>query len=210
MIHIPLLSILIWLPIAGAVAVLFFDKSKHVTIVKWISLIITLISLALCIPLWTAFDINTYHMQFTEFIPWIKAYDINYSLGVDGIAMPMVILSTITTVVVVLASWHSIKHNVAQYFATFLVMQGMMVGAFSAMDSILFYVFWEGMLIPIYLNIGMWGGENRVYASVKFFIYTFAGSALMLVAILYLRMHAHSFTIQDFYTLHTNIKINRN
>ncbi len=201
MTHIPLLSILIWLPIVGAIAVLFFDKSQHVTVVKWISLIVTLISLALCIPLWTAFNLNTYHMQFVEFLPWIKAYDINYAVGVDGISMPLIILSTLTTLVVVLASWHSIKHNVAQYFSTFLVMQGMMVGAFSAMDSILFYVFWEGMLIPIYLNIGMWGGQNRVYASVKFFIYTFAGSALMLVAILYLRMHANSFAIQAFYEL---------
>lgn len=199
--HFPLLSVLIWLPIAGAAAVLFFNKSQQVIVVKWISLIVTLSSLALCIPLWTAFDRSSYQLQFQEFLPWIKAYDIHYALGVDGIAMPMVILSTITTVVVVLASWHSIKHNVAQYFATFLLMQGMMVGAFSAMDSILFYVFWEGMLIPIYLNIGMWGGQNRVYASVKFFIYTFAGSALMLVAILYLRIHAHSFAIADFYRL---------
>ena len=201
MTHIPLLSILIWLPIAGAIVVLFLDKSQHVTVVKWITLMITLISLALCIPLWTEFNVTTYHMQFTEFSPWIKAYNINYSLGVDGIAMPLVILSTFTTVMVVLSSWHSIKHNIAQYFATFLIMQGMMVGAFSATDSILFYVFWEGMLIPIYLNIGMWGGQNRVYASVKFFIYTFAGSALMLVAILYLRIHAHSFAIRDFYGL---------
>ena len=199
--HFPLLSTLIWLPIIGAVVVLFFDKSQQIRMVKWISLIVTLSSLALCIPLWITFDTTTYQLQFQEFLPWIKAYDIHYALGVDGIAMPMVILSTMTTVVVVLASWHSIKHNVAQYFATFLLMQGMMVGAFSATDSILFYVFWEGMLIPIYLNIGIWGGKNRAYASVKFFIYTFAGSALMLVAILYLRIQAHSFVITDFYRL---------
>jgi NADH-quinone oxidoreductase subunit M len=121
--------------------------------------------------------------------------------------LPMLVLTTITTLVVVLASWHSIKTHVAQYLATFLIMQGMMIGVFCATDSILFYVFWEGMLIPIYLNIGIWGGKNRVYASLKFFIYTFAGSALMLLAILYLRDQSNSFMIADFYKLRMSREI---
>jgi NADH-quinone oxidoreductase subunit M len=185
----------------GAVAVLFVGGDKNALISRWIALIIALVSLCLCVLMWFAFAKNTGDYQFTEIVPWIAAYGINYALGVDGISMPMVVLTTITTLVVVLASWHSIKKNVAQYLATFLVMQGMMVGVFCATDSILFYVFWEAMLIPIYLNIGIWGGERRVYASVKFFIYTFAGSALMLVAILYLRVHADTFMIRDFYAL---------
>ena len=201
MLHFPLLSILIWLPIIGAVVILFFNQEKHIPFARWLALIIALISLLLCVYLWYVFQNDNYHFQLREVLPWIPAYGIHYALGVDGISMPMVVLSTITTFIVVLASWQSIKHNVAQYLATFLVMQGMMVGAFCAIDSILFYVFWEAMLVPIYLNIGMWGGERRVYASVKFFIYTFAGSAFMLVAILYLRLQVHSFMIQDFYTL---------
>jgi len=201
MLDFPILSILIWLPILGAVLILFFTHEKYISLVRWLAFFIALASLLFCIPLWVAFQDNVYQFQFQELLPWIPAYGINYALGVDGISMPMVVLSTITTFVVILASWQSIKENVAQYLATFLVMQGMMVGTFCAIDSILFYVFWEAMLVPIYLNIGMWGGKRRVYASVKFFIYTFAGSAFMLVAILYLRMHADSFMIRDFYTL---------
>jgi NADH-quinone oxidoreductase subunit M len=140
-------------------------------------------------------------MQFTETYSWIPQYGMVYSLGIDGIALPMVVLSTFTTLVVVLASWQPIKVRVAQYMATFLIMQGMMVGVFCAMDSILFYIFWEAMLIPMYLCIGMWGMENRTYASIKFFIYTFFGSALMLVAILYLRIHSGSFSIMSFYSV---------
>jgi NADH-quinone oxidoreductase subunit M len=201
MIHLPYLSTLIWLPILGAIVVLFLGGDKNAHLSRMVALGIAIISLLICCLLWADFSYTNAGYQFQENVSWIPAYGINYALGVDGISMPMVILSTITTLVVVLASWHSIKRHVAQYLATFLVMQGMMVGVFSAVDSILFYVFWEAMLIPIYLNIGIWGGDNRVYASVKFFIYTFAGSALMLVAILYLRVHAHSFMIPDFYAL---------
>lgn len=201
MAHFHILSLLIWLPILGAFGVLFIGGDKNAPLARIITLVIALISLVLCVILWIGFDLTTANYQYTEVVSWISAYGINYALGIDGISMPMVVLTTITTLVVVLASWHSIKRHVAQYLATFLLMQGMMVGVFCATDSILFYVFWEAMLVPIYLNIGIWGGERRVYASVKFFIYTFAGSALMLVAILYLRIHAGSFMIKDFYLL---------
>ncbi len=196
-----ILSLLIWLPILGAVAVLWTGDDRHALRARLIALAVSILTIILCFSMWIQFDITTASMQFREFLPWISAYNINYSLGIDGISMPMVFLTVITTLVVILASWHSIKRRVSQYLATFLLVQGMMVGVFSSLDSILFYVFWEGMLIPIYLNIGIWGGENRAYASVKFFIYTFAGSALMLIAFIYLQQGAHSFEILDFYPL---------
>jgi NADH-quinone oxidoreductase subunit M len=202
-----ILSTLIWLPIIGAIAVLATGGDRNARIARWIALIFSVLSLALCIPLWLGFHSGDYHYQYTEFATWISAYGINYALGIDGISLPMVVLSTITTVVVILASWHSIKKSVAQYLATFLIVQGMMVGVFCATDSILFYVFWEAMLIPIYLNIGIWGGEKRFYASVKFFMFTFAGSAIMLVAIIYLHNQAHSFMMHDFYQLRLPIDV---
>ncbi len=196
-----LLSLLIWVPIMGAIIVLITGNDKQAQLARCIALFTALVSLALCIPLWIGFYTNITTMQFSELAQWIPVYNINYSLGVDGISMPMIILTNITTLMVILGSWHTITHRVAQFFATFLLMQGMMNGVFASLDSILFYVFWEGMLIPIYLNIGIWGGERRVYASLKFFIYTFAGSALMLIALLYLRIQANSFGILDFYPL---------
>jgi len=168
---------------------------------RLIALLTAFITISLCIPLYTEFDSSSYAMQFVERFSWIKAYGIDYYLGVDGISMPMVILTTITTLVVIIASWKPIRSNVAQYMATFLIMQGMMVGVFEALDSMLFYVFWEGMLIPMYLCIGIWGGSNRTYASIKFFLYTFLGSVLMLIALLYMRLKGGSFAILDFYSL---------
>lgn len=202
MIHFPFLSTLIWLPVLAACAVLATGNDSRAQLARWITLVVSIISIALCIPLWLHFDLSSWHFQYQEFTPWISAYGINYALGVDGISLPMVTLSCITTLVVVLSSWYSIRRAVAQYLATFLLVQGCMVGVFCATDSILFYVFWEAMLIPVYLNIGIWGGERRFYASVKFFIFTFAGSAIMLVAILYLQDQASSFMIRDFYQLH--------
>lgn len=196
-----LLNLLIWLPIVGAVLVLACGSDAHATTAKIIALLTSIVTILLCIPLWLLFDTTTSAMQFQDFLPWISAYGIYYNIGVDGISMPMVVLSTVTSLMVILGSWHAIKTNVAEYLATFLIVQGMMVGVFCALDSILFYVFWEGMLIPIYLNIGIWGGARRAYASVKFFIYTFAGSALMLIAFIYLRNQAQSFEILDFYPL---------
>lgn len=201
MTHVPILSLLIWLPIVTAIVVMMIGDDAHANKIRVLTLIVALISLALCAVLWAQFSLDTYQFQFVEVIPWISAYHINYALGIDGISLPMIVLTVITTLTVILASWHVVKTHVAQYLATFLLMQGMVIGVFCATDSILFYMFWEAMLIPIYINIGMWGSERRVYASTKFFIYTFAGSVVMLVAILYLRAHAGSFAILDFYRL---------
>jgi NADH-quinone oxidoreductase subunit M len=200
-----LLSLLIWLPILGALLILLIGGNKNANYARGIALATAVISLGLCIPLWFQFDANTYNMQFVENWSWIKAYHIRYHLGVDGISMSLVVLTTLTTLVVILASWHAIKTMIWQYMAAFLIMQGMMVGMFCALDSILFYVFWEGMLIPIYISIGVWGSANRSYASIKFFLFTFAGSAMMLVALLYLYVHSGTFYILDYYPLHLTL-----
>lgn len=197
--HLPILSILIWLPVLGAVLVAFFKKNNQIA--RVIALIIMIISLLLCIPLYTQFDIHSAAMQFTEHLPWITALKINYDLGVDGISQPLILLTCVTTLLIVLASWTMVHEKINQYLATFLVMQGMMVGVFAAMDSLLFYFFWEATLIPMYLSIGIWGSQNRSYAAIKFFLYTFFGSTLLLIAILFLRMKAGSFLITDFYQL---------
>lgn len=193
-----LLSALIWLPILGGVGVLAVT-GNHPKRAKYLSLITSLASLALCIPLYTAFDLTTASMQFEEIHSWIDIYGIQYHLGVDGISMPMVILTCFITLLVILSAWHAVKDKLSQYLAAFLIMQGVIVGVFCALDSILFYVFWESMLIPMYLAIGIWGSNNRFYASIKFFLYTFFGSALMLVALLYLHFQSHSFSILDFF-----------
>ena len=203
--HLPLLSMLVWLGIGGGVAVLLTGGDKNVRLARSISLGIAVLSMAICIPLWFNFNTHTFHMQFVENVSWIPTFGIRYHLGVDGVSMPLVVLTTITTLVIVLASWITVNKKVSQYLAAFLVMQGMMVGMFAALDSILFYIFWEGMLVPIYISIGVWGGANRSYASIKFFIFTFAGSALMLVAFLYLRYLSHSFQILDFYNVQMNL-----
>ena len=147
------------------------------------------------------FDTTTSAMQFRELIPWIPAYKVNYSLGVDGISVPLIVLTDFMTLIVVLASWKSVQQRVAQYLAAFLIMQGMMVGVFSSLDVLVFFIFWETTLIPMYLIIGIWGSANRVYAAIKFFLYTFFGSALMLIAFLYLHTQTHSFALADLYTL---------
>lgn len=199
--HESVLSLLIWLPILGGVITLFIGGDNRANVARSMALLTSIISLGLCIPLYMGFDINNAAPQFVENVPWIPVYNVYYHLGVDGISMPMIILTTITTFIVVLASWTTVRIKVSQYMAAFLLMQGMMIGMFAALDSILFYVFWEGMLIPIYISIGVWGSENRSYASVKFFLYTFAGSALMLAALLYLYFKAGNFYIFDFYPL---------
>jgi NADH-quinone oxidoreductase subunit M len=140
-------------------------------------------------------------MQFQEQVSWIPSFNVFYHLGVDGIAMPLIILTTFTTVLVVLAGWEVIKERPAQYMAAFLIMEGLMNGVFSALDAVLFYVFWEGMLIPMFLIIGVWGGPRRVYATIKFFLYTFLGSVFMLVALIYMYTQSGSFAILDFHTL---------
>jgi NADH-quinone oxidoreductase subunit M len=206
--EIPVLSILIWLPVLTAVGVLFLGD-KRANFARWVTLFSTVISMIFCVVMWDGFQNNTSAMQFKEFTTWIPTYHINYALGVDGISMPMIVLTVFTTLIVILASWTMVKHRVAQYLATFLIMQGMVVGVFAALDAMLFYFFWEAMLIPMYISIGVWGGQNRSYAAIKFFIYTFLGSALMLVALLYLAMHAHSYNILSFYPLHMTLTVQK-
>lgn len=199
--HIPILSILIWLPVFGAFLCLCTGGDKHANIARGIAAAVAILNLLLCIPLWIYFDPSRYDMQFVENLLWIPSYEIRYALGIDGISLLMVILTNFTGLLVIIAGCHAIQLRVAQYMASFLTLQSMIVGVFCAMDAILFYVFWEGMLIPMYLSIGMWGSANRSYASIKFFLFTFLGSILILVALLYLYEQTGSFMIQSFYRL---------
>ena len=197
-----LLSILIWLPIFGGVSVLFFSRPEQASTARWVSLGISLLVLALSIPLWTGFDSTTAAMQFVEKADWIPRFNIQYHLGVDGIAMPLILLTTLLTLIVVIAGWEVIQKRVPQYFAAFLIMEGVMIGVFAAQDALLFYLFWEVMLIPMFLIIGIWGGPNRIYATIKFFLFTLLGSLLMLVALLYLyNKSGGSFAIADYHQL---------
>lgn len=201
-----LLSILIWLPLFGAVLVLLTGDDQRANWARFIAGTAAVINLVLCIPLYLGFDKAGPAMQFAENYLWISAYQIHYSLGIDGISLAMIILTNFTGLLVILAGCEAIKIRVAQYMAAFLVMQGMMIGVFAATDAILFYVFWEGMLIPMYLSIGMWGSANRSYASIKFFLYTFLGSILMLIALLYLYNQTGTFEIQKFYGLNLPLR----
>lgn len=196
-----ILSILIWLPVFGAVLALATGGDKNANAARIIASIVAILNLLLCIPLYLWFDPSSYQMQLTEDRLWINSYRIHYALGVDGISLAMIILTNFTGLLVILAGCQAIKIRVAQYMAAFLVMQGMMIGVFAATDAILFYVFWEGMLIPMYLSIGMWGSTNRNYASIKFFLYTFLGSILMLIALLYLYNQTGVFDIKQYYGL---------
>ena len=197
-----LLSLLIWFPVVGGVLVLATGGDRRAEAARWLSLGISVVTFILSVPLWTGFNRLTADMQFVERSPWIERFQIDYFLGVDGISVPLVLLTTILTIVVVVAGWQVIQSRVAQYFAAFLIMEGLMIGVFCALDGILFYLFWEAMLIPMFLIIGVWGGPNRVYAAIKFFLYTLLGSLLMLVALLYLyRASGGSFDLLVFHHL---------
>nr|VFK28754.1 MAG: NADH dehydrogenase subunit M [Candidatus Kentron sp. MB]VFK33306.1 MAG: NADH dehydrogenase subunit M [Candidatus Kentron sp. MB]VFK76095.1 MAG: NADH dehydrogenase subunit M [Candidatus Kentron sp. MB] len=198
--ELPWLSIVIWMPILGGLWVLVAG-SRSAPVARSIALVIALLTFLFSIPLYTGFDNTTSNMQFTELAPWIPAFHIDYRLGVDGFSMPLILLTTFTTVLVVLAGWQVIKEKTAQYLAAFLIQEGFMIGAFAALDAMLFYIFWEALLIPMFLIIGVWGGPRRVYASVKFFLFTFVGSIFMLVALLYLYSEAKSFAILDLHQL---------
>lgn len=197
----PILSTLIWLPILGGLLVLFAGRNND-TVAKWLSLITVGLTFILSIPLWIGFDNSTASMQFVENIAWISMFNINYHLGVDGLSMPLVLLTTFTQVLVIASAWDVIKDRVEQYMGAFLIMGGIMVGVFVALDSILFYVFWEALLIPMFIVIGKWGGPRRVYATLKFFLYTFLGSVFMLVSFLYMYYQSGSFSILDFQDMH--------
>lgn len=197
-----LLSLLIWLPIVAGVLVLATGGDQRAAIARKLALGFSIIIFVFSISLYTGFDISTADMQFTEHHSWISAFNINYSLGVDGISMPLILLTTLLTIIVIIASWQVITERVAQYLAAFLIMEGVMIGVFAALDAVLFYVFWEAMLIPMFLIIGIWGGPNRIYATIKFFLYTLLGSLLMLVALLYLyNVSSGSFSILDYHTV---------
>jgi len=191
-----LLSLLIWLPIVGGFAVLALGN--RVIIAKWLSLIVSGLAVALSAPLYSSFETGTAAMQFVERAPWISTIHSEYYIGVDGISMPLILLTTFTTVLIVIASWANVEKRVAQYFAAFLILEGLMIGVFAALDGALFYVFWEAMLIPMFIIIGVWGGPRRVYATIKFFLYTFVGSLLMLVALIYLYLKSGSYELAVF------------
>ena len=198
----PWLSLSIWIPILTALVVLATGDDKNARLARILALTGALAGMLVTIPLWTGFNPQSGAMQFSEMKPWIERYNINYHLGVDGISMLFVLLNSFITVLVVIAGWEVIQKRVAQYMAAFLMMSGLMNGVFSALDGMLFYVFFEATLIPMYIVIGIWGGQNRVYAAMKFFLYTLLGSLLMLVAFLYLfNKSGGSFEILDWHKL---------
>jgi len=191
-----LLEILIWLPIVGGFAVLGLGERAEAA--KWASLAISGATLLFSIPLWASFRTGTAAMQFVERAPWIPAIHSDFYIGVDGISIPLILLTTFTTVLIVIASWQNVEKRIAQYFAAFLLLEGLMIGVFAALDGVLFYVFWEAMLLPMFIIIGIWGGPRRVYATIKFFLYTFIGSLLMLVALIYMYLKSGSYELAVF------------
>ena len=197
-----LLSVVIWLPIIFGVLVMATGDDRNAPLARGIALVGALLGLAVTIPLYIGFDRTTSAMQFEEMHSWISRYNIHYHLGVDGISMLFVLLNSFFTPLVVIAGWKVIEKKVAQYMAAFLIMSGLVNGVFASLDAVLFYVFWEAMLIPMFIIIGVWGGPNRVYAAVKFFLYTLLGSLLMLVALLYLYFQSGgSFEILDYHKM---------
>ena len=196
-----LLSLAIWVPILGALPV-FALGSERRGLVRWLSLAVAVAGFLVTLPLYTGFDATLASMQFVEQAPWITRFNVQYLLGVDGISMPFILLNSLITVLVVLAGWEVIEEKQAQYMGAFLIMSGLMNGIFSALDGVLFYVFFEASLIPMYIIIGAWGGPNRVYAAIKFFLYTLLGSLLMLVALIWLFLESGgSFSILDWHQL---------
>ncbi|HQN66077.1 MAG TPA: NADH-quinone oxidoreductase subunit M [Methylophilus sp.] len=195
----PILSVSIWLPILAGILVLLLGSDSRACFTRWLALAGSMVAFLATLPLYTQFNYAEGGFQFQELSEWIPAFNIHYHLGVDGFAVPLILLTAFTTIIVVVAAWEVIEKNIAQYMACFLIMSGLMIGVFSALDAILYYVFWEAMLIPMFLVIGMWGGPNRVYATIKFFLYTLLGSLLMLVAFIYLFHQTGSFAINDFY-----------
>jgi NADH-quinone oxidoreductase subunit M len=181
-----LLSLSIWTPIFFGVVLLAFGRDDQSKAVRWIALVGAVVSLLVTLPLYDGFKLGTSAMQFVEKTPWISAFNVNYHLGVDGISLWFVLLTAFINVIVIIASWESITTRVNQYMGAFMILSGLMIGVFCALDGLLFYVFFEATLIPMYLIIGIWGGPNKIYAAFKFFLYTLLGSLLMLIALIYL------------------------
>ncbi len=170
--------------------------------VRWVALSVSVLTFVLSMIVYGIFDTTTADFQLAEHAVWVDAFNVNYSVGIDGISLPLILLTTFLTVLVVIAGWRVIQYRISHYLAAFLLLEGLMIGVFSALDAVLFYIFWEGMLIPMFLIIGIWGGENRVYATIKFFLYTLLGSLLMLVAFLYLyNVSESSFSIVNWHAL---------
>ncbi len=205
------LSAAIWVPIISGIIVLALGNEQRATLSRWLALLGSLVGFAVTIPLYTGFDRTTAALQFVERKPWIESLGIEYSLGIDGLSVWLVLLTAFITIVVVIAGWEVIKDRVHQYLGAFLILSGLMIGVFSAADGMLFYVFFEATLIPMYIIIGVWGGPNRVYAAFKFFLYTLLGSLLTMVAIIYLYLQSGSFEILAWHrlplTLHEQVLI---
>ncbi|MEG3191654.1 NADH-quinone oxidoreductase subunit M [Lysobacter sp. D1-1-M9] len=200
MLGLPILSLLIWLPILGGFATLAFGNGRA-NAARWFATLVAAATLLLCVPLLAGFDMASAAMQFAENHAWVPAYDIRYSLGADGISVALIGLTALTSVLVLISAWTSIDRRVSQYYAAFLILEGLMIGVFSALDAMLFFVFFEAMLIPMFIIIGVWGGPRRVYASVKFFLYTFLGSVFMLLGLIYLYLKGGSWQLADLYQL---------
>lgn len=205
------LSAAIWVPIISGIVVLAVGNEQRATLSRWLALLGSLVGFAVTIPLYTGFDRTTAALQFVERKPWIESLGIEYSLGIDGLSVWLVLLTAFITFVVVIAGWEVIKDRVHQYLGAFLILSGLMIGVFSAADGMLFYVFFEATLIPMYIIIGVWGGPNCVYAAFKFFLYTLLGSLLTMVAIIYLYLQSGSFEILAWHrlplTLHEQVLI---
>ena len=198
----PWLSLAIWIPIGFGIALLAAGRDRNLDVIRTVALIGSLLGLLVTIPLYTGFDPSLAQLQFVENLPWIERLNSNYHLGVDGISIWFVLLTAFMTVIVVLAGWQVIETRVSQYYAAFLILSGLMVGVFAAADGLLFFIFFEATLVPMYVIIGVWGGANRIYAAIKFFLYTFAGSLLMLIALVYLYYASDgSFAIFDWHTV---------
>jgi NADH-quinone oxidoreductase subunit M len=196
------LSLAIWTPIVFGAVLLALGRDSQAQLVRWIALIGSVVSLVVTLPLYGGFRLGTAEMQFVEKTVWIPRFNVNYHLGVDGISLWFVLLTAFITVIVVIAGWEVIQKKVNQYMAAFLILSGLMIGVFSALDGVLFYVFFEATLIPMYLIIGIWGGPNKIYAAFKFFLYTLLGSLLTLVAFIYLYTRAGgSFDILTWHSL---------
>ena len=199
---IPLLSLIIWLPIFFGLVVFATGGDRNAQLARWIALAGSILGFLVAIPLYAGFDPSTSAMQFVEEREWFERFNVNYHLGVDGISMPLILLNCFITPLVVIAGWQVIQERVSQYMGAFMMMSGIVNGVFAALDAVLFYVFWEASLIPMFLIIGIWGGPNRVYAAIKFFLYTLMGSLLMLIAFIYLyQLSGGSFAIADYHQL---------
>ncbi|HEX9138251.1 MAG TPA: NADH-quinone oxidoreductase subunit M [Steroidobacteraceae bacterium] len=194
------LSLLVWVPIGGGMLTLMLGEGRQ-SAVRWLALLTSLVTLGLTVPLWQHFDRAGAAYQFVERMPWIPQFHAEYYLGIDGISLPLIVLTAFMTVPVIITGWSVIEKRVAQYYAAFLILEGLMIGVFASLDSLLFYFFWEAMLVPMFLIIGIWGGPRRIYATVKFFLYTFLGSVLMLVALIYLYLKSGSYSLAAFQAL---------